>query len=336
MPEILNNLITTLRKGQPAILCTIVNHSGSTPRKSGTHMLFLSGGESIGSVGGGPVEKSCQLRAKDLFKGSATYAEVNIDIHSDTTATSGMICGGNVSVLLQKILPDQSKFFQQVKEKCIQGKKPILLTFLPQEGNPPAMYLLNQENLPSATTIRHKLDQAECELPSIIESEGRQIFAEQFIHPGTVHLVGGGHVSQATARIASLVGFEVTVMDNRKEFADPSLFPEAQQVHHMGSYADCLSILGSCDYLIIVTHSHAHDRDVLKQALASKAGYIGMIGSRRKRDAIFTALRGEGITDLDLSRVHCPIGLSIGAKTPEEIAVSIVAQLIQVRSASCN
>jgi xanthine dehydrogenase accessory factor len=103
-------------------------------------------------------------------------------------------------------------------------------------------------------------------------------------------------------------------------------------VRVLDSFVDCLADLGPDDYVIIVTRGHMHDRDVLAQALRTKAGYMGMIGSRRKRDSIYTSLRGEGFTETDFSRVHCPIGIAIGADTPEEIALCIVAELVQIRA----
>jgi xanthine dehydrogenase accessory factor len=121
-------------------------------------------------------------------------------------------------------------------------------------------------------------------------------------------------------------------MDDREEFANRERYLMAKEVRVLESFTDCIKGLGRDDYVVIVTRGHLHDRDVLAQALRTQAGYIGMIGSRAKRASVYESLMREGFTEKDLVRVHNPIGLPIGADTPEEIAVSIVAQLIQVRA----
>jgi xanthine dehydrogenase accessory factor len=146
--------------------------------------------------------------------------------------------------------------------------------------------------------------------------------------------MGAGHVSQPTAHIAALTGFRVVVMDDRAEFSNAKRFPDASEVHVIDdfqrAFEDCH--IDNDSFIVIFTRNHMYDHVVLEQALKTDAGYIGMIASRRKRDSIYEALRTQGITEEDLTRVHSPIGLKIGGETPEEIAVSIVAELIQERS----
>ncbi len=125
--------------------------------------------------------------------------------------------------------------------------------------------------------------------------------------------------------------FELVVLDDRSEFASNERYPETREVRVVDSFDSCLEDLSANDYVVIVTHGHLHDRDVLAQALRTDAGYIGMIGSRKKRDVIYNSLRDEGFSESDLKRVYCPIGLSIGAATPNEIALSIVSELVKVR-----
>jgi xanthine dehydrogenase accessory factor len=174
--------------------------------------------------------------------------------------------------------------------------------------------------------------------PRLIAAEDAQILVEPTTPPLTLLIFGAGHVSLPTARMAGEVGFRVIVVDDRAAFANRERFTAADDVVVIADFASAMSRFAvdenAC--VVIVTRGHRHDKAVLAQALQSKAGYIGMIGSRRKRDTIYAALRQEGIADEDLARVHCPIGLSIGAETPEEIAVSIVAQLIAHRSGAAT
>jgi xanthine dehydrogenase accessory factor len=150
----------------------------------------------------------------------------------------------------------------------------------------------------------------------------------------TAYLFGAGHVAQPTAHLAAMVGFQVWVLDDRKDYAHPERFPEAQRVKVLDSFERAFTDLAvtSDSYVIIFTHGHLHDKIVLAQALTTDAGYIGMIASRRKRNTIYDALRAEGVPQSQIDRVHSPIGIAIGAETPEEIAVSIVAEMILQRS----
>jgi xanthine dehydrogenase accessory factor len=157
---------------------------------------------------------------------------------------------------------------------------------------------------------------------------------EPTVLPGTVYLFGAGHVSRPVAELASVVDFQTVVLDDRAEFSNAERFPKADQIKVIPSFHQAFEGLDidRDSYVVILTRGHLHDKTVLEQALKSNAGYIGMIGSRRKRDLIYQELLGKGFAKNELERVCAPIGLAIGAETPEEIAVSIVAELIQVRA----
>lgn len=171
-------------------------------------------------------------------------------------------------------------------------------------------------------------------MPFFCTHQGRDVFVEPLAFPGTVHFVGAGHVALAAAHLARFAGFATVIMDDRADFASEKRFPQASTVKVLEDFNRCFGELGADDYVVIVTRGHLYDRDVLAQALRTDAGYIGMIGSRRKRDTIYTSLLDEGFLPTDLERVHCPIGMAIEAETPEEIGVSIIAELIQVRNGS--
>jgi len=149
-----------------------------------------------------------------------------------------------------------------------------------------------------------------------------------------VYLFGAGHVSRPVAELAAMVDFRTIVLDDREEFANNERFPKADQIVVLPSYDDVFAGLeiGGDSYLVIVTRGHLHDKTVLEQSLRTDAGYVGMIGSRRKQRLVYDELLGKGFCEDDLNRVHNPIGLDIAAETPEEIAVSIVAELIAARA----
>jgi len=158
------------------------------------------------------------------------------------------------------------------------------------------------------------------------------VFLEPLASPPVLLIFGGGHISFSLARIGKMVDFRVVVVDDRPEFANADRFPEADETiaEEMASVMGRLET-GSSSYIVIVTRGHQHDAQVLEWAAATEAAYVGMIGSRKKITTIFSHLKARGITQEQLDRVHAPIGLAIGAETPEEIAVAIMAQIIQVR-----
>lgn len=151
---------------------------------------------------------------------------------------------------------------------------------------------------------------------------------------GKAFVFGAGHCGEKLVPLLGQVGFRTIILDDRMEYANHERFAAADEIVVLDSFTDALQNLpiDEKSYIIILTRGHLHDKTVLQQSLKTKARYIGMIGSRQKREETYRALREEGFTTEDLNRVTSPIGLSIGAETPEEIAVSIAAQLIQVRA----
>ena len=170
--------------------------------------------------------------------------------------------------------------------------------------------------------------------PEMIRNWRSRAEARAAIRP-VLYLFGAGHVARQTAVLAGMLDFRVAVLDDRSAFANRDRFPEAEEIRVLDSFDQAFQGLSidAGSFLLILTRGHSHDRTVLAQALRSEAGYIGMIGSRRKRDTIYDSLLQEGFSRKDLDRVFCPVGLEINAETPAEIGVSIVAQLIQQRAA---
>lgn len=175
-------------------------------------------------------------------------------------------------------------------------------------------------------------------MPVRIPGDGKDWLLERFLQPHRLFLFGAGHVSLETARLANTVDFSVVVVDDRPEYANEQRFPGARVELSAGlGPEDSAALLSRmavepADAIVILTRGHAHDRDVLGAALQTRAGYIGMIGSKGKRNAVYKALEADGIPRERLNSVHSPIGLPIGAETPAEIAVSIVGELIRWRS----
>jgi xanthine dehydrogenase accessory factor len=347
MDDTLRTLISQLGQGRSVAQAVILTHEGSTPRSAGSRMLLVpegSGGVAgagagrpvlvAGTVGGGLVEARVMAAAAEVLATGARRVEA-FDLTGELAAGADMICGGRVRVFLQRLDPADLPLLARLAEELDRGGRCLLLT--PLDQGPAALLL------PGGTCgamLAPGLERAAraagegIDAPLCLDFAGRAYALEPFAAATPLYIFGAGHVSRPTAQVAALCGFAVTVLDDRPEFASPERFPGAR-TRVLASFAESFAGLpaGPGSFVVIVTRGHVHDADVLAQALHTPAAYIGMIGSRRKRDAVYARLRGQGFTDADLERVHCPVGLDIAAETPEEIAVSINAEMIRARAA---
>ncbi len=162
-----------------------------------------------------------------------------------------------------------------------------------------------------------------------------EVFLEVLMPPDRLLIVGGGHCGRALARMASLLDFTITLADDRAEYADPAdyNYPNVESVLRLPPSFEGLPTPDERTYVALISKGFVTDEAALRRVIATPAAYIGMIGSRRKRDIVYANLRADGFSEEQLARVHAPIGLEIGAETPEEIAVSVLAEIIQVRAA---
>lgn len=332
MRHILVELIETLEQNIPCVIASIVGSSGSAPRTSGARMLVKEDGTIVGSVGGGAVEGMCISKALKLMASDQGQYLQEFDLQPKDAADLGMVCGGAVKILLQKGRNEDVLLFRKMYSSYKSGEQPVLLTWLGSEAEDAYFSALIDEEQETKHKIEFTLGQQKRKNPFLFSETEGDVFVETLIHPGTVHLMGAGHVALATAKLAHFTHFEVIVVDDREAFANVERYPEAKEVKVIDNFENCCGDMGIDDYVVIVTRGHIHDRDVLAQALKTNAGYIGMIGSSRKIRAVFDSLLESGFSQRDLDRVHSPIGLSINADTPEEIAVSIIAELIQARA----
>jgi len=350
--EIYEAAIEEYGKGRISVLATIVKQAGPSPRGIGAKCLLSQDGTLTGTVGGGRIEAEVLEKAREVLE-SCVPALLSFHLTGTDVEGTDMLCGGDVEVFLAPLLPQQFgllALFQEVLKVHRRGGAGVLVTVVDPEAwsaeEAPMLFFTAEGAqtgaMPENPNLERKLkdragELARQRLPRTHDfGEGDRplnVFVEPVTANPILFVFGGGHVSQQIVPFAARVGFTVRVIDDRKEFADPRLFPEADEVVERGfdGVMDTLPVDAS-SYLVIVTRGHVYDKDVLAQALKTDARYVGMIGSRRKRDIIYQKLVEEGFTGEELAWVHSPIGLSIGAETPEEIAVSIVAELIQERA----
>jgi len=264
------------------------------------------------------------------------------------TDVSGMdmICGGQLNVLIEYVEnnPGNRSLFEKIleivenRQTCTLATDLTNLTQLPFQ---PRRFLILENGKPHSNfpyppeTLNRIIESLERDRSAFLLPVGeRTFFLEPFQERGVLMVFGAGHVSQPTALNGINLGFRTIVLDDRSEFANRQRFPEPIEIKVLADFNHCMEgfTIDEDHYLVIVTRGHLHDKIVLSQALKTSAGYIGMIGSQKKRNNIYRALLEEGFTGEDLKRVYSPIGLDIDAQTPEEIAISIAAELIQVRA----
>ena len=341
MKNLIQQICTGLADGHDLVLATIVSQSGSTPRQAGARMVMFRDGGTCGTIGGGPVEATAIKEATTCFA-SGRSQRLSFNLDNTDAAAAGMICGGRLELFLEYIGAGDTngQVFRELLTAVQSGRRAALVSRITDGDASDLRFVVDQHGQASRDDIPASLLRAIEEArrssfaSALIEDQGHSYLFSPFAATGTVYLLGAGHVAACTAEAAVRVGFRVVVMDDRAAFANRDRFPQADEIRVLPSFADCLHGLATdADaYLVIVTRGHMHDMEVLDQALHTKAGYIGMIGSRRKRDAIYAALQGRGVSAAQLARVRCPIGMAIEADTPEEIAVSIVGELILHRA----
>lgn len=330
MKRFITELRDLLESGRDAVVAAVVAHAGSTPRSTGAMMAILRDGSIRGSVGGGVLEAKVMEMAPALFENGGALLQ-HFLLTGAEAASLGMACGGDTTVFALHVpaTPDMATLYAALAEELEAGRECHLATDMegPDEDlRPISRRLIRKGEAAPGFSKPGRLP--------LLAREGRSLrLLEPFVPAHALHLVGAGHVSFFTARLAVWAGFQVTVLDDRAEFANRERFPEAHAIRVIPDFEDCFAEgLGPCDFAVIVTRGHLHDKTVLARALKTRAGYIGMIGSKKKRASTYAALKKEGFAQSDLDRVYCPIGLAIGAETPEEIAVSIVGELIKVRA----
>ena len=327
MRTLLRQVVHNLERGQDAELVTVLASGGSTPRGAGAVLAVFPDGKSVGTVGGGNVEYEAQRLAAELLKTGGNALREFRFVQGDA-ASLGMVCGGDVTLHFHYLAASDAHIIA------------VFRTLLDATAGSADTWLIRRLD-GAAVTAMGLADRTGTryigEIPAGL-LENRAVFREGWftlpaVRGGKVYIFGGGHVSQALVPAIAAVGFRPVVYDDRPEFADPTRFPQAEAVL-CGSFTvlrEQVTVTAD-DYVVIMTRGHQADYEVLTQTLRSGAKYIGCIGSKKKLELCRERLLAAGFTAEEYARVHAPIGLAIGAETPEEIAVSVTAEMIAVRA----
>jgi len=339
--SILAEVVALQQAGRRGVLATPFWSLGSAPVGRSAKLLVREDGTTVGTVGGGALEAEVLRVAREMLSAGAPRL-LEFNLSPSDVAALGMICGGRCAIFVEPILPTaDAEAFAAAELAESMGEPVALITVLVGEA-------ARKMAVSADGTVVGASGDAETDRALIHEamealSEGQSCFLEQPVrahvdtllpHP-RAFIFGAGHIAVPLAHIAQIVGFDVTLVDDRSEFANRDRFPAAEEVV-VAQVQDAFSSLPIAEesYVIAVTRGHAMDEEVVAGALRARARYVGMIGSRRKVAQVRERLRERGFTDDELNRVHAPIGVEIGADTVEEIAVSIVAELIAERRGS--
>jgi xanthine dehydrogenase accessory factor len=304
--EVLSELQQWVRGGEDIALATVVETWGSSPRPLGSKMVVTRSGKMAGSVSNGCIEGDVFEEAQKVLK-SGQPKVAAYGVADDVAFEVGLACGGHIEVFVQPLAPIHKQ----------------LMSLL--DRNEPA-------------TLRTNLVTGEVQLtagaPSGSELAQREgdWFVEPFRRPAHLVIVGAIHIAIPLHRLAKLMGYRVTVVDARAKFATKERFPEADEL--IVSWPDeamAKLTLDNSTYVVILTHDPKFDLPALRSVLAKDVGYVGAIGSRKTNQNRFDALRAEGFTEDQLSRVHGPVGLDLGGRGAEETALGILAEITAVR-----
>lgn len=306
MREVLAQLNEWIGGREDIAMATVIETWGSSPRPLGSRMLITSSGKMAGSVSNGCIEGAVFDEAQKVLK-SGVPKIAAFGVADDVAFDVGLACGGHIEVFIQPLDPVHRQ----------------------------AIDMLNRNE---AATLRTNLVTGETQLipgtPAGSELARREgdIFIEQLRRPAHLVIIGAIHIAIPLHRLAKLMGYRVTVVDARARFATADRFPEADEL--IVAWPDeamaKLDVDGST-YVVILTHDPKFDLPALRSVLGKEAGYIGAIGSRKTNQNRFDALRAEGFTEEQLSRVHGPIGLDLGGRGAEETALGILAEITAVR-----
>ncbi|MCX7707908.1 MAG: XdhC family protein [Anaerolineae bacterium] len=362
MENIYAKLSEFLAEGETVAVATIVDVKGSVPREVGAKMIIHPFGQHVGTVGGGCGEADVIRAALDVIQ-TGMPTTVRVDLTEDISMQALGVCGGIMDVFVVLAQPGASPapgFPEEpglsellaALQESVRAREPVALVTVvkgPSAGCEAVVWLdkpplgslglgdLEAQVIADAQEVLRGRQHRLLRYPNIVHrtsdiEHSLAVFVEVQRRAPELIIVGAGHIAVPLAQMASMCDFAVTVLDDRPSFASRERFPAAQKVI-AGPLRETVRDLpmDSDTFIVLVTRGHSHDVECLLEVLDRPVAYIGMIGSQRRVDAVFKLLAEEqGIDPTKFDRVYAPIGIAIGARTPAEIAVSILAELINV------
>ena len=347
MDIVFKAIIDESKRNNDFAVATVVKTKGSTPQKTGSKLLIKNDGSSVGTLGGGCVEGDIWFAATEILKSKANSEYKEYFLNEDIAARDGLVCGGTMYFLIEPFYQDGlfNSFASNVVD-AYNGKHSVGLATLIDKQNsiPEQKIYFDSSGNPSGSFNNKKIDeQVHNTILDLIPygkskmidiDENISVYIETYASHPTLILIGGGHISKSLAPLAHSIGFKSIVIDDREDFANSQRFPQAEYTivaDYKNAFKSNKFEVNKNSMIVIATRGHNFDDIALESAINTNAGYIGLVGSERKAIMIFEQLLSRGIDIDKLKTINTPIGLDIKAATPEEIAVSIIAELIQYR-----
>jgi xanthine dehydrogenase accessory factor len=330
MRDVLDDLIRWLAAGERVALATVVWAEGSSPRPPGARMAVTQSGHMAGSVSGGCVEGAVFEEAQTVLSG-APPRRLRYGVADESGWEVGLACGGTIEVYVEPLVEVHHRLLVALKA----GETVALATRLDGGGH---LLAWPGGRLEGDRALAPELAAL---LPgpaaTLRRDPAGDLFLEVFAPPPTVIIVGAVHVAVPLVTLAQALGFRTRVVDARRAFANRERFPTADELV-VAWPQDALQAeaLRPQDAVVILSHDPKFDLPALQIALRSRAGYVGLIGSRTTQAKRQAALREAGLTDAELARIHGPIGLDLGGREPAEIALAILAEIVAVRHGRCS
>jgi xanthine dehydrogenase accessory factor len=348
MSELLEQFSRVAANGRPAALATLVAAAGATPKKTGSTMWVAEDGSLIGSVTiGGCVDARVVERAEQVIRSGAA-ALLSMSLGDEDAWELGLTCGGQVDVLVQRVDPrnaDDASIvaYRAARDAYDAGRASVVVTCL--DGRAERL-TIEESGMIVGTLGDAMLDARARELATsrLVEGTGSGVerithedrelalFFERIAPPENVMIYGASHVAMSLVVFARELGMRTVIVDGRERMATRDRFPLADEIH-VGMPSDIAAQWHATarTYIVLLAHDYKYELPVLREVLRSDAGYIGMLGSRRRGATIRAMLAEEGFTPEELARLRTPIGLGIGAKSAAEIALAIAAEIVAVR-----
>lgn len=342
----LHELAKSLETGERGALATIVETRGSTPQKVGARLLLRADGAMLGTLGGGCIEAEAVERAGHAIA-SGLPELLDFTLNEDIAVDYGLACGGTELILIDPTYnPERDlELVRRMATASESATRGAVMTLLDSaDGLASAAKLavwhdgtvvgdLGPLQAEALRLARRVIDAPRPQPALVTLGENTRVFLDVFAEPPEVVIVGGGHVGRALAGVANLMGYRISVIDDRQEFASSERFPEADRVI-AGDIGEAIRAYPATpnSAIVIVTRGHKYDYQALAAAADTNAGYVGLMGSRRKVTLILRQLLADGVREERLRAIHAPIGLDIGAVSPEEIALSIMSEIAMERS----
>ena len=347
MRPVIEEAVSLMKKKEPCVVATVVRTKGSTPQKAGAKLLVRQDGSGVGTLGGGCVEGDIWFAAQEILRKHGGPQFRDYYLNEDIAARDGLVCGGTMYFFIDPIRPPDA-FLPFAKEimAAYEGGPPVAIATVvnttPGKSNLGAKLLIHEDGSTEGSLGEPELEELAIKAgrrvaaygnnEQVMGHDGTEIFVEGFTTPPTLVLMGGGHVGKSVSKLAETLGFRIYVVDDRREFASKERFPEAEDtiVDDFGKGLDKIPI-NTNTFILVATRGHRYDDMALEAAIRTPARYVGLLGSKRKSIMIYKHLLKGGESLERIREVQAPVGLNIGAITPEELAVSIMAEIIMMR-----